>query len=166
MSIAIVYASRYGTTRSVAESVAARINERGRSRATLLDAGTARRADCPADPIIVVGLPIYGGSTLAPIARFLERHERKLLERRIAFFMSCLYTGPRAESQLADAVPSVLLAHAYGRYFVGGRVDFSELRPLHRFIMRRIGAVSGDVDKLDQAEVDRMVRDLVERTGA
>ncbi|MFW5689884.1 MAG: flavodoxin domain-containing protein [Spirochaetota bacterium] len=158
MSLAILYTTKYGSTRIAAETIARRCAEAGASMPEVLDVGSLSRL--PEVDTIVIGAPVYGGSIPRPMRAFVESHIDGLLDRSVALFLSCLYTGDRAEQQLADNYPSRLVAHSLGRYYVGGRIRLGELRWLDRLIMKRVGGVDHDVDSFNDAEINRLVRDV------
>lgn len=98
-TILVTYATRYGSTREVAETVAevlttAAIDVRLES---VGDVGDADVGGCAA---VVVGTPFYLGSPLKEVTAFLERHEATLRQKPVALFA----LGPvRADDDLAAA---------------------------------------------------------------
>lgn len=161
MKLAILYATKYGSTREVAEEVARLAAESGVDRGRIGVFDLAGYSAMPDAPTIILGAPIYGGTVPRSVRRFLDAHLDELLERRVGIFLSCLYGEERAEQQLADNFPARLVAHSYGRYYVGGRVKVGQLRWLDKQIMKGIGGVSEDVDRIDRGEIARLARDAV-----
>ncbi|MFP4375580.1 MAG: flavodoxin domain-containing protein [Spirochaetales bacterium] len=154
MSCAVIYTSKYGATREVAERIVAGLKS-GQVDAEAVEAAPKR--PLPDAETIVVGAPIYAGSAPGRMTNYLEAQREKLLAKRVFIFLSCLYEGSRAEQQLADAFPSWLVAHSSGNFYVGGKVDFSKLGFLDRLIMKKVAGVSEDVEKLKPEEIDRLV---------
>lgn len=161
MKLAILYATRYGSTRLAAEAVARGVEDRGVPGAQITVEDIRKSTDLPDAETVVIGAPIYGGSIPRFAARFLDTHLAELLERRVALFLSCLYDGARAEQQLADNFPGLLVAHSFGHYFVGGRVAMERLKWLDRYLMKRVGGVDHDVDTMHPEEIERLIGDLV-----
>lgn len=163
MKLAILYATRYGATREVAERIAAGVRDRGGALQDVQLVEVTRGTEpLPEADVCLVGSPIYAGTIPRHLARYVDAHLDALVERRVGLFLSCLYEGSKAEQQLADNFPARLVAHSYGRYYVGGRIDFAGLRVLDRFIMKRVGGVSTDVQKISDAEIARIVAEAVE----
>ncbi len=156
MSVAIVYASRYGTTAHVAR----RITENVSVPATLHDLANDREPNLGDARIVVVGAPIYGGRLPGHARRYLEFAERNLLQREVALFISCLFQGEKAQQQLVDAFPDSLAAHAFGRYAVGGAVAFEKLSFFHKLIMRKVGGLNTSIERINGAEIDRLIADV------
>lgn len=82
MAVLVVYASKHGSTREVAESIASTVSGRGRE-------AVARPVD-EADPAgyeaVVLGSAIYFGSWLDSAYQFVERHQTVLAERPVWLF--------------------------------------------------------------------------------
>lgn len=148
-STAVLYYSKHGATRAVAEQVARK------SGADLTEIG--RGADVPEADRFVVGLPIYAGTVPRPAVAWLERARERLLGSTVYLFVSCLSEGSKAESQLADGVPAWLVAHSSGTYFVGGQIHLEGLGFLERLIIRKVGGVTDDVDRLNEDAISELV---------
>lgn len=162
MRLSIVYSTRYGSTQLAAEAIARGCQDRDIAPTDIELRDLREDSTMPAGEIIVIGAPIYGGTIPKPVTRFVEMNLESLLERRVGLYLSCLYDGPRAEKQLADNFPARLIAHSFGQYYVGGRVELTQLRWLDRVIMKRVGAVDHDVDKTNPEEIRRLIDDLRE----
>lgn len=125
MRILVVYFSRTGTTRKVAEAIARglgadieaipepkdRVGLRGYLR-SLFDATLSRWV--PIGPIgrdptrydlVVVGTPVWGWSVSAPVRAFLSNHARRL--SKVAFFVT---EGGRGDRRVFDQMAQVLAA--------------------------------------------------------
>jgi menaquinone-dependent protoporphyrinogen oxidase len=83
-SILIAYATRYGSTREVAEAVGARLREQGLTvevrRAREVQSVDGFRA-------VVLGAPLYIGSLLREARKFLNRHQTALARMPVALFV-------------------------------------------------------------------------------
>lgn len=160
MSLAILYATKYGSTREAAEELTRLVREHGLSEAQIGMLDLARSPALPNADTIVIGAPIYAGTIPKSVSRFVEANMDTLLERRVGLYLSCLYGEERAEKQLADNFPARLVAHSFGQYYVGGRIKLGELRWLDRVIMKRVGGVDHDVDNLNREEIARLAKDV------
>lgn len=98
----VAYATRYGSTREVAEAIAATLRESGLE----VDIQPMRQVRSVASyRAVVMGAPIYIGSFLKDARRFLSRHSAALATRPVAVFA----LGPThgAEQALQSARPQL-----------------------------------------------------------
>lgn len=96
-TILVAYATRYGSTRQVAEVVAEELQDLG-VRADVRPVGNV--ADLGTYAGVVLGAPFYIGSMLKDATRFLERYQAALAEMPVAIFA----LGPvRASDDMAEA---------------------------------------------------------------
>jgi menaquinone-dependent protoporphyrinogen oxidase len=82
-SILVAYATRYGSTREVAEAVMAALRDQGLN-VELQPARTVRSLE--AYGAVVLGAPIYMVHWHADALRFLSRHRNALVARPVAIF--------------------------------------------------------------------------------
>ena len=83
VDLLVAYASKHGTTREVAESIASTLRQRGFS-VELEEA--ARVDDVARCDAVVVGGGLYMGRWHADARRFLKRHRRGLAEKELMVF--------------------------------------------------------------------------------
>jgi menaquinone-dependent protoporphyrinogen oxidase len=101
--VMVAYATRYGSTREVAERVGARLRERG------VDADVKAVRDVRSlEGVghVVFGAPLYIGSMLKDAGAFLERHRRALEEMPVSVFL----LGPLHANELDEAREQVASA--------------------------------------------------------
>jgi len=82
-NILVAYATRYGSTREVAERVGARLQARGASVNVLPAADVT---DLGGYSAVVLGAPYYIGKMLKEATAFLERHRAALEQMPVALF--------------------------------------------------------------------------------
>jgi menaquinone-dependent protoporphyrinogen oxidase len=88
MRILVAFATKYGSTREVAEAIAATLREEGHE----VDAQPAGNLKAPSDyGLVVLGAPLYAGKWHKDAHRFLKRHQSILEGRQVAIFA----LGPR-----------------------------------------------------------------------
>jgi menaquinone-dependent protoporphyrinogen oxidase len=129
-SVLVAYATRYGSTREVAEAVAATLGEHG-LEVDLLRA--AEVADLGLYDGVVLGGGLYMGRWHADARRFLRRHRVALAARPIAVFA----LGPmtladdevaQSRSQLEHALAKVAEISPVAEAVFGGVVDPERFR--------------------------------------
>ena len=81
--VLVAYATKYGSTRGVAEAIASRLAEQGMD-VDLQPVGEVRSLD--RYDAVVLGAPIYIGRFIGDAQQFLSRYQTALAERRVAVF--------------------------------------------------------------------------------
>jgi menaquinone-dependent protoporphyrinogen oxidase len=100
-TVLVAYATRYGSTREVAERVAATLGEAGLD-VTLTPVARVQSVD--AHSAVVLGSPLYIGQWLKDMKRFLSRHQEGLARLPMALFV----LGPTRADEPWDAVRTQL----------------------------------------------------------
>lgn len=158
----VLYASKYGSTRACAVTIAAALG------VAALDVATAELAEqalAGAD-WVVLGSPIYGPTVLPAMERFCERAREALAARDLAAFVVCGDTvwmpragegGDRNLGKLTRLLPKAPFATAV----LGGRMAVEELDEQDRALIlafyRRLGRSPDGFDRRDPAAVAAFV---------
>ena len=153
MSIAILYATRYGSTRDVAELLAGRLAKDVR----LYDLADRAPVDLSDVSVVVIGSPVFSGRVPGAVRRFVAGARELLARRAVVLYMTSLYSGARAEAQLVDNYPAWLVAQSRANHFVGGRIRLAELRRIDSLVLRRVGLVSDDIDTISDSSIDELI---------
>lgn len=161
MSVLVAYATKYGTTKSIAERVATEV-----PGGKAVEIAGDRTPDPGRYDLVVIGGPVYAGKILSTVPKYCEEHRDVLTRVPVALFVSCLYQGEQAVQQLEAAFPPWILSRAFGRYTVGGEVRFDELGLLHRLIMRGAMKTSEDISAFDESEIRKLISEVQARVSA
>lgn len=156
MTVLIAYGTKYGTT----ETVGSRLQEQLPAHTDLVNLRTTPTPAVDRYDVVLVGGSIYAGRIRPEVTKFCERHQDELLSRKVGVFISCLYDEKAGGSQIGNNFPGWLLAHAFGRYNVGGAVRFSQLRFIDRVIMQKVGKVDSDLEGINEEEIARIISDV------
>jgi menaquinone-dependent protoporphyrinogen oxidase len=154
--VLLAYATKYGTVERVAE----RVRENLSVPCDLYNLKSTPSPPIEQYDVVLTGGSIYAGRIRPQVTRFCDQNQNALLARKVGLFISCLFDQERGEQQLQDNFPGWLLAHAFGRYNVGGAVHFSRLRLVDRLIMQKVGKVNSDLDQVHDEVIDQMVADV------
>ncbi len=129
-SILVTYATRYGSTREVAEQIAATLREAGLK----VDVHPVREVPKLAGyRAVVLGAPLYIGSWLKPAQKFLEQNQEALARLPVAIFS----LGPTRAEDLDDPEVGAQLGQQLAKYpwlkpvaaeLFGGKYDPAGLR--------------------------------------
>jgi menaquinone-dependent protoporphyrinogen oxidase len=143
MQVSVIYASKHGATRGIAEAIAARLRERGHE---------AEAHDVEDDPpllgvdVAVLGSAVYAGSWMHDAATYAERHAAELAAMPVWLFSSGPLGDdveddeqqPRQLSSLTDALAP------RGHAMFAGALDRARLGFGERMIVKAVKAPDGD----------------------
>lgn len=163
-SILVAYATRYGSTREVAEEVGKRLGEQG------LNVDVKPAADVgPLDgyDAVVVGTALYIGSILKDSLTFIERHREALEARPVAVFalgpLSADYDMTEERKSLTAALAKVpWFSPVVAEVFVG-KYDPARLRVADKLIAALPASPLHGLpasDNRDWASIDAWADDL------
>ncbi len=142
MKIAVIYGSRLGSTRGVAERIAARL---GASGLDVELAATERIGDLPAAGAYVIGSGVYGQHWMKQAAALVKRSKAALSARPVWLFSVGPVGGWAAAANPIDPKEVAGFRRAIRpvdhRVFAGaldrGTLDGSDLSAVERFVSRR-----------------------------
>ncbi|MBN2085568.1 MAG: hypothetical protein JW748_10130 [Anaerolineales bacterium] len=128
--VLLAYASKYGSTKEVAEAVAGVLRENGLA-ASLQPVSKVR--DLAPYSAVVLGAPIYLGSWLGDFRRFLARHQDAFMKRPPAIFtLGPTHSDPDewqgVRNQLAQVLAKYPWLNPSTLELFGGKYDPAKLR--------------------------------------
>jgi menaquinone-dependent protoporphyrinogen oxidase len=157
MKVLIAYASAHGSTRGIAERIAARLGGHGHDVAVIPVGDTP---DPAADDAVVLGSAIHNQAWLPEAGEFVRRHRDALATRSVWLFSvgipdalgRPLRRYARGEGRTVIA-PIRAQVRARGHALFTGAVEPDHLPPVGRVIFRLLGGRYGDLR--DWAAVNR-----------
>ncbi len=146
MKIAIIYATKGGTTRTCAELLAKELKNH---EVTLLDLAEGEPSlthfDC-----LVLGFPIRMGKAYRPARKYLKKNQDVLLAHRTAYFLCCGFIDC-FEDYAAHCIPEVLREGAEAVVCLGGSLDPAKVKGLDRMVVKMVrNHILGGGDNADQ----------------
>lgn len=158
-SILVTYATRYGSTREVAESIATTLRGQGLPVDVLPVEAVVKVADYRA---LVLGAPYYIGSMLKEARSFLERHRPVLQGMPVALFalgpVSASDNMAEAREQLDKTLGKLdWLKPASAEMFVG-KYDPAVLRGLDKLVPKPKASPLHGVPAVDDRDWDAITR--------
>ena len=152
---AIYYASFYGSTKQYAEELATRLGATAKEIAKEIDEDTASAIRASHEPLIILS-PIHG--PVHPGVKVVKEVGKEGVEKRkVALVTVGMTLDHVVETQ--DPARALLgdLAEYVERFYLPGRLNYSELSPKHRNIMK--GLITMLKLKPGKTENERMMID-------
>jgi menaquinone-dependent protoporphyrinogen oxidase len=156
MKIAIVYASKYGTTESVVRSMAEKLLVSNQVQLFSLKDHT--NPDINDFDWVILGSSIYAGQASKKMKSFCQKNESVLTQKKLGLFVCGMHidAGHR-EKELKDAYPEGLWNKASVTSFLGGAFLFEKMNYIERLIIKKISKVDKTVHHILWNVVDEFV---------
>ncbi len=141
MRVAIVVASRHGSTAEIGQAIAERLEHRGLT----VSVTEPTAADIHDADAVIIGSAVYAGSWVKDARTFVDDHAEVLTTVPVWLFSS----GPLDDAEgNAVAIAKVRdltdRTHAIGHHVFAGRLDRSELGLAERLVAKMVNAPDGD----------------------
>ena len=153
--VLIIYDTRYGSTKTIAEWIA-------EGAASIGQVAVAVQNVAEADPrdfdFIVIGSPIYEEHPLPSVVNFLAANRDHLNDKDVTLFVVCVDYGEVPKEELVQRYVADLQARAAGRVraieVFGGYLDVNKLSDTDRNLIEDFAKLMGipitQVNKLDK----------------
>ena len=146
MKIAVIYATKGGTTRECATLLA---QEFKNDEVTLLEIGKDEISLDGFDRI-VIGFPIKMAKALPAARKFIKQNEEKLLSLPVGYFITCGFTDCFAE-YAEKTIPAPLYERALAISCFGGSLDHTRYKGFDRWLVKIIRSeILGGGENADQ----------------
>ncbi len=143
MKTLIVYATKHGATREIAERLAKKLD--GADVCDLAAPGVPSVADYDC---VVVGSGLYAGAARSEARTFLQANEAALSGKKLGLFFSGIGKDG-LDGYLKSNVPAALVPHAAASAMLGGKFTPSQAGFFERLVMRIVAKTSAPIDTID-----------------
>lgn len=162
--VLVAYATRYGSTREVAEAIAAALREEG-AAVDLMRADEV--TDTAPYTMVVIGSPVYAGKWLDDALKMVTRHQEALSRVRVALFAVGILIAedtPENRQKLKAALdPVVQVVTPVSIGLFAGKLDAKALSFPLRMMLKVMKTPEGDYRDMDA--IRRWVKGLPGRKG-
>lgn len=153
--IGIVYISKHGTTKKVAEKIKSSIS----GEATLIDLRKNKKPDISGFDKIILGGSIHMGKIQKRMRVFCETNLEKLLKKQIALFLCCMEDEKeKVTEQFNNAFPEVLRNHSMKNEILGGEFLLDKMNFLERAMIKKIARVEKSVSKIKEQKIEEFAK--------
>ncbi|MBQ8409301.1 MAG: flavodoxin domain-containing protein [Clostridia bacterium] len=135
MKIAIIYATKGGTTRECAELLAEELKN---FEVDVLEMDSAHGRLAEYDTV-VVGFPIRMGRAMKKARRFLDGHIEELKGQRTAYYVCCGFVDC-FEDYVEKCIPECLRERAVDVACLGGSLDPKRVKGFDRLVIKAVRA--------------------------
>ena len=154
VDVLVVHASKHGSTVGIAQTIAARLVERGHE-VTVFDAEAADdldRAELRQRDAVVIGSAVYAGHWLKPARHFVDHHLTLLQDRPVWLFSSGpLGDEPPAGDEPVEVARIERMIHPRDHRTFPGALDRDDLSLTERAVAKVVHAPYGDFRDIDAA---------------
>jgi menaquinone-dependent protoporphyrinogen oxidase len=156
MKTAIIYASRKGFSKSIAESIAGQLT----GDVSVLD--IRRKPDISGFDRVVLGGSVVAGEIRQGMKKYALKHEKELLTKKLALFVCCIEQKPENIKKYVDTTfPGSIIKHAIVVEQVGGSYVPEKENFVIRFFFGKMGMKGYNLIKEDA--IKRLVDALKEQ---
>lgn len=154
MNTIILYATKYGATRQIAERLAEKMGG-----AIMHD---LRQGDAPSldsFEFVILGSATYAGSIRKEAKTYLSRNACSLLEKKLGLFL-CGLEEEKAKENIKTNFPQELLQAARAVSLLGGVFDPNKASAPERFMMKLAKKHEGYWNTIDDSRIESFVKNM------
>ena len=154
MKTLILYATKYGAAREIAERIGKRID--GAKICELKSGNIPALTDFDC---VIIGSSIYAGSIRKEAKEFLAKYENDLSGKVLGLFISGMSEG-EADNSFKANFPASILDKAKTKALLGGVFDPKKAGFVARLIMKAVTKQSGYVSTISDEKIEKFVQEL------
>jgi len=163
MKIAILYGTKYGTTKKVAESIFKLLENHNKDYDESIDVkliNLKEKDDANLDcDFLIIGSPVYMGRIRKEVRNFLKKYENTLIDKRFALFI-CGASETEGIDQVNKVFPSEIVNHAIATAFLGGELNIDKMKFMDKKIAQLIIKGADKEFKIDDVAIDEFVEKI------
>ncbi len=160
MKTAIVYLSKYGTTKKVAGMIKERLMD---DEVTIIDLNVDISPDLSSYERIIVGSSVYVGSAKKKFREFcLKNHVSLFAVKEVGLFLCGMEPDEiKQKEEMVRSFPEELLRHSKARGFMGGEIQFEKMNLLEKFAVKKIMKTTSSVSNINEQAIDHFVQKML-----
>jgi len=156
MKTAIIYASKHGTTNLVAQKIKSLLID---DEVVLFNLGNQDRIELHHFDRIIIGSPLYAGTTLPEVRKFIEHNLLDLLQKEVGIFVCCMFFD-KFDKQISKGFPELLRNHARSIKNMGGAYRFDNMNCIERLVVKKISGATTRVSEISFGNIESFVREM------
>ncbi len=148
MNTLIAYATKYGSTEGCARILAEKLT----GKVDLCNLKTEKAGDLAQYDNVIIGSAIYMSKAQNIANEFCIQNLDQLKEKKLGFYICCMYDGEKAELQLNNAFPLELLARAVARESFGGEFRIKSMKFTDKFIVKMVAKMDKNLPSIHKKQ--------------
>ena|SRR6056297_2368262 len=149
MKTLILYASKHGTT----ETIASRMQDFIGNQCDTINLGSSELPDLSLYDQVIVGGSVHAGKIRQSVRKFCHKNTLELKEKRLGLFMVGMFRDQFTQ-QFEQAFPPLLRQHAHHTACFEGEYKFDRMNYLEKLLVKKITGVTGSHSCLDPRSVE------------
>jgi menaquinone-dependent protoporphyrinogen oxidase len=160
MKTAIIYLSKYGTTKKVAGMIQARLAD---DEVTMIDLKDNQAPDLSFYDRIIVGSSVYIGTAKDRFKKFCtDNHVTLFATKEVGLFLCGMEPDKiKQQEEMERSFPEELRRHSKARGFMGGELLFERMNFLDRLIVKTVKKVTASVSNINEEAIDHFVKKML-----
>ena len=159
MKIAVIYASKHGTTEKIAGLIADKLNEA--NEVELFSLKKVVNPDISLFDTVILGASIYAGQASAKMKSFCQTNESILAQKKTGLFVCGMHPDKeQQDKELKEAYTASLYENAMATGFLGGEFLFEKFNFFERMIVKKIAKTKNSVHQINQDAIDVFINKM------
>jgi len=154
MNTLILYATKHGGTRTVAERIATHLNGAKLHDLKQNDIPSLSECDC-----VIIGSPVYAGTIRKEAKVFLSQNANELQSKKLGLFL-CGMSKSDAEKCFAYNFPPEILQSTTAASFLCGIFDPQKANAIERLIMKAVTKQAEYISTVDDEKIAQFAERL------
>ena len=147
MKTLILYATKYGAAREIAQRIANNMRE-----AKIYDLKNDNIPPLEQFECIIIGSSVYAGNIRKEAKTFITKNLSILQDKKIGLFLSGM-APESGEEKVFESMPAEIVSVAKEKSLLGGIFDPKKANGLERFIMKIVTKQSGYVNTISDEKI-------------
>ena len=158
MKVAIIFASKHGTTEKVANLLADKLRRKG-DDVSLHNLRRGISPDLKLFDKVIIGGSIHAGNIQRGLVNFCEKNKEVLKDNKLGLFICCMHKE-KAQEQFDNAYCEDLRNHSSANSIMGGEFIFEKMNFIERILVKKIAKVKGSVSDINTKEISRFADEV------
>lgn len=146
MKTLLLYTSHHGTTRKLAQNIAAEVKI---NPEFVVDFKKNKKIDLSEFDFIIIGSSIHVGTIPSDFKKFLLNNLDLLLTKKVGIFMCAMEKPEVRISEFENNFPTELRNHSIANGLLGGEFLFEKMNFFEKLIIKKISGFSESKSEID-----------------